>query len=126
MLRDWARRLKRDVVAIYLAGRDPRVAWPIKLLALAVSAYALSPIDLIPDFIPVIGMVDDLILVPLGLLAVIRLLPSAILEEHRARAVEMLERPTSRVAGALILAVWVLAVVACGLWLYRLQWDRHG
>ena len=126
MLRDWALRLKRDVVAIYLAGRDPRVAWPIKLLALAVSAYALSPIDLIPDFIPVIGMVDDLILVPLGLLAVIRLLPSAILEEHRARAVEMLERPTSLVAGALILAVWVLAVVACGLWLYRLQWDRHG
>ncbi|WP_426041716.1 YkvA family protein [Brevundimonas sp. TWP2-3-4b1] len=126
MLRDWALRLKRDVVAIYLAGRDPRVAWPIKLLALAVSAYALSPIDLIPDFISVIGMVDDLILVPLGLLAVIRLLPFAILEEHRARAVEMLERPTSRVAGALILAVWVLAVVACGLWLYRLQWDRHG
>lgn len=126
MLRDWARRLRRDVVAIYLAGRDPRVAWPIKLLALAVSAYALSPIDLIPDFIPVIGMVDDLILVPLGLLAVIRLLPSAILEEHRARAVEMLERPTSLVAGALILAVWVLAVVACGLWLYRLQWDRLG
>ena len=114
------------MVAIYLAGRDPRVAWPIKLLALAVSAYALSPIDLIPDFIPVIGMVDDLILVPLGLLAVIRLLPSAILEEHRARAVEMLERPTSLVAGALILAVWVLAVVACGLWLYRLQWDRLG
>ncbi|WP_426038167.1 YkvA family protein [Brevundimonas sp. DC300-4] len=126
MLRDWARRLKRDVVAIYLAGRDPRVAWPTKLLALAVSAYALSPIDLIPDFIPVIGMVDDLILVPLGLLAVIRLLPAAILEEHRARAVEMLDRPTSRVAGALILAIWVLAVVACGLWFYRLQWDRHG
>ena len=68
----WARSLKRDVVAVWIAGRDPRVPWHAKALAAAVAAYALSPIDLIPDFIPVIGYLDDLIIVPLGLLLVIR------------------------------------------------------
>jgi uncharacterized membrane protein YkvA (DUF1232 family) len=84
--KQWARIIKRDVHAIYLASRDPRVPWYAKLTALAVTAYALSPINLIPDFIPVIGCLDDLIVVPLGILLVIRLIPREVMAEHRARA----------------------------------------
>src|SRR5690349_22191789 len=87
-LRGWARGLKRDVVALYLAARDPRVPWYAKAVAAAVAAYALSPIDLIPDFIPIVGYLDDIVLVPLGIALAIRLIPSAILEEHRKTATE--------------------------------------
>ena len=82
-LQRWARSLKRDTVALYLAARDPRVPWYAKVVAACVAAYALSPIDLIPDFIPVIGYLDDVILVPLGIALAIRLIPPALLEEHR-------------------------------------------
>src|SRR6478672_6134290 len=85
-LRQWARALKRDVHAVYLAARDPRTPWYVKALALAVAAYALSPIDLIPDFIPVLGYVDDLLIVPLGIALATKLIPSGVLEEHRANA----------------------------------------
>src|SRR6478736_4911987 len=94
-LRQWARALKRDVHAVYLAARDPRTPWYVKALALAVAAYALSPIDLIPDFIPVLGYVDDLLIVPLGLMLVIRLLPPEVLAASRAKANTLLERPRS-------------------------------
>ena len=73
--KQWARALKRDVLVVYLAARDPRTPWALRLLALAVAAYALSPIDLVPDFIPVLGYLDDLLIVPLGLALVLRLLP---------------------------------------------------
>ena len=115
-LRDWARAIKRDVVAIWLAGRDPRVPWPVKLLALLVAGYALSPIDLIPDFIPVVGYLDDVLLVPLGVLLVIRLLPPALLAEHRASAAAILERPVSKRGMAVIIAIW-LAAAALAAWL---------
>ena len=115
-LRDWARAVKRDVVAIWLAGRDPRVPWPVKLLALLVAGYALSPIDLIPDFIPVLGYLDDVLLVPLGVLLVIRLLPPALLAEHRASAAAILERPVSKRGMAVIIAIW-LAAAALAAWL---------
>ena len=86
-LKDWARAIERDVHAIYLAARDPRVPWYAKALALCVAGYALSPIDLIPDFIPVIGYLDDLVIVPLGILAVDgQLIPPEIMAEHRAAA----------------------------------------
>ena len=90
-LKDWARIIKRDVHALYLASRDPRVPWYAKALALLVAGYALSPIDLIPDFIPVLGYLDDVILVPLGVLLVIRMIDPAIMAEHRelAAAVEV-------------------------------------
>src|SRR6516164_6645291 len=91
--RDRVRALKRDVVAIALAARDPRVPWYAKAVGVCVVAYALSPIDLIPDFIPVLGLVDDLVLVPLGLLLVVRLIPVDILVEHRASAAALAERP---------------------------------
>ena len=114
-LRDWARAIKRDVTALYLAARDPRVPWYAKAVALAVAAYALSPIDLIPDFIPVLGYLDDVIIVPLGILLAVRLIPADILAEHRAAASEAGERPTSRTAAAVIIAIWIgLALVALG------------
>ena len=115
-LRDWARAIKRDVVAIWLAGRDPRVPWPVKLLALLVAGYALSPIDLIPDIIPVLGYLDDVLLVPLGVLLVIRLLPPALLAEHRASAAAIIERPVSKRGMAVIIAIW-LAAAALAAWL---------
>src|SRR5438874_13338984 len=92
-LREWARLIERDVHALYLAARDPRVPWYAKALAAAVAGYALSPVDLIPDFIPVVGYLDDLILVPLGILVVIRLIPTEILAEHRAMAAAARDRP---------------------------------
>ena len=87
----WAHRVKLDVVAIYFAARDPETPFPIRVLAFAVAAYALSPIDLIPDFIPVLGYLDDLLIVPLGLLLVVRLLPPHVLESARLKASVALE-----------------------------------
>src|SRR3546814_18938404 len=83
-LKEWARSIKSDVIAIYLASRDPRVPWYAKALALCVAAYALSPIDLIPDFVPVLGYLDDVVIVPLGILAVVRPVPQELLAEPRA------------------------------------------
>ena len=85
-LRQWAAALKRDAVALYLAARDPRVPWPVKALAGLIAVYALSPIDLIPDFLPVLGYVDELILLPLAIAGVMRLIEPGILAEHRAGA----------------------------------------
>ena len=85
----WKRRadlLKREAKALYAACRDPRTPWYARALGIAVTAYALSPIDLIPDFIPVLGLLDDLVIVPLGVLAVRALIPDEVLAEHRARA----------------------------------------
>src|SRR6478735_8894144 len=101
-LKDWARAIKRDVHAIYLAARDPRVPWYAKALALCVAGYALSPIDLIPDFIPVIGYLDDLIIVPIGIVAVMKLIPPEIMAEHRAAADIASEKPTSLTAAVVI------------------------
>ena len=115
-LKQWARLIKRDVHALYLAARDPRVPWYAKALAIVVAAYALSPIDLIPDFLPVVGYLDDVILVPLGILLTVRLIPPAIMNEHRLRAAEAATRPVSRAAGAVIVAIWAVSAVAFG-WL---------
>ncbi len=108
--RRWARTLKRDAHALYLAARDPRVPWYAKAVALAIAAYALSPIDLIPDFIPVIGYLDDLIIVPLGIALVVRMIPPPIMAEHRAAAEAMQDRPVSRTAAAVIVSIWALAI----------------
>jgi uncharacterized membrane protein YkvA (DUF1232 family) len=106
-LRAWAREMKRDVHALYLSARDPRVPWYAKAVALFVAGYALSPIDLIPDFIPVIGYLDDVIIVPLGILLAVRLIPPDILAEHRAAADEAALRPASRTAALVIVAIWI-------------------
>lgn len=115
-LRQWARVIKRDVHALYLASRDPRVPWYAKVLALLVAGYALSPIDLIPDFIPVLGYLDDVILVPLGVLAVVKLIPPELMAEHRELAAAAQERPVSRLAAAVIACLWI-ASVALVVWL---------
>jgi uncharacterized membrane protein YkvA (DUF1232 family) len=107
--RERVRNLKRDVVAIALAVRDPRVPWYAKAVGACVVAYALSPIDLIPDFVPVLGYLDDLVLVPLGLMLVLRLIPADILAEHRIAAATIVERPVGRVGTVAVIAVWVLA-----------------
>lgn len=117
--KDWARRVKRDVIAVYFAARDPRISTLAKCLALAVAAYALSPIDLIPDFIPVLGYLDDLLIVPLGLLLVIRLLPPEVLAESREKASALHSRPTSYVAAAFMVGIWLLCIVGFAYWCYH-------
>ncbi|MBP2312183.1 uncharacterized membrane protein YkvA (DUF1232 family) [Azospirillum soli] len=115
-LKGWARGLKRDVVAVWLAARDPRTPWYARAAALCVAAYALSPIDLIPDFVPVLGYLDDIILVPLGLLLVIRLIPPEVMAEHRATvATRQTAKPVSYTGAAFIAALWV-GGMALGLW----------
>jgi uncharacterized membrane protein YkvA (DUF1232 family) len=116
LLKHWARLIKRDVHALYLAARDPRVPWYAKAMAVVVAAYALSPIDLIPDFLPVVGYLDDLIIVPLGVLLTVRLIPPELMNEHRVTATAATARPVSRAAGAVIALVWSASLVACG-WL---------
>ena len=93
--RTWARRVRRDVRALWIAARDPRTPWYAKLLAGAVVAYALSPIDLIPDVVPVLGYLDDLVLLPLGILLAVRLIPGPLMAEYRAAAAALDERPAS-------------------------------
>jgi uncharacterized membrane protein YkvA (DUF1232 family) len=118
-LKAWARTIRRDVHALYLASRDPRVPWYAKALAVAVAAYALSPIDLIPDFIPVAGYLDDVILVPLGIMLVVWLIPPGIMAEHRALAAASQEQPVSRAAGTVIVCIWVAAIALAGWLAYR-------
>jgi uncharacterized membrane protein YkvA (DUF1232 family) len=119
-LKIWARSVRRDVHALSLASRDPRVPWYAKALALLVAGYALSPIDLIPDFIPVLGYLDDLILVPAGIWLVIRLIPPHVMAEHRELAAAAGDRPVSLTAGIFVVSVWIAFTAAC-CWLgYRL------
>jgi uncharacterized membrane protein YkvA (DUF1232 family) len=107
--RDRVRAIKREAHAVYLASKDPRVPWYAKALAAFVLAYLFSPIDLIPDFIPVLGYLDDLIVVPAGLVLVIRLIPRDVMDEHREAArVAALERKPNWVAAAVIVAIWLL------------------
>jgi uncharacterized membrane protein YkvA (DUF1232 family) len=107
----WAKSLKRDVTALWLAARDPRVPWYAKAVAAAVAAYALSPVDLIPDFIPVLGYLDDLIIVPLGIMLAITLIPQPVMAELRQQAAERAGRPVSRAGLIFILAVWACCII---------------
>jgi uncharacterized membrane protein YkvA (DUF1232 family) len=120
-VKSWARGLRRDAHAIFLASRDPRVPWAVKLLALAVAGYALSPIDLIPDFIPVIGVLDDLIIVPLGIWLVIALIPEDVMRETRAIASAAAARPVSKVAAIVIVALWISGAALLG-WIALIRW----
>lgn len=118
-LKAWAAEIKRDVLALYLAGRDSRVPWYVKVLALATAAYALSPIDLIPDFIPVLGYLDDLIIVPLGIMLAVHLVPAEVMQELRLQAQQRLQtdRPKSLAAAVVIILVW-LAAGGLFVWLF--------
>ena len=114
-LRQHARLLKRDTYALYLAYHDPRTPWYARIVAACVVAYAFSPIDLIPDFVPILGYLDDLILVPLGMTLALRLIHAHIMNECREQAQHAIQRPNNWVLTVLIIAVWIgLAMLA--LW----------
>jgi uncharacterized membrane protein YkvA (DUF1232 family) len=117
--RSWALLVKRDVHAIYCAAHDPRVPWYAKALAICVAGYALSPIDLIPDFVPILGYMDDIIIVPLGILIVVKLIPPEIMAEHRAVAASAQDRPVSRTAALVIAIVWTACIGLAGWLCYR-------
>ena len=123
-IKNWARRLKRDVYAVYLAARDPNTPLYVKVLAAVVAAYALSPIDLIPDFIPILGYLDDLILVPLGIWLVVSLIPEQAMAEYRAKASEVMQhRPDGKAAAVAVIAIWIFgAALLC--WIGFSRWRK--
>ncbi len=110
-----AKRLKGEVLAVYLACTDPRVPWYTKVLAACVAGYALSPLDLIPDPVPVLGYLDDLIIVPLGLALVLWMIPPVVLIECREKAKRIQEKPTSWVAAAVIVAIWIITALVVAI-----------
>lgn len=118
-MKAWARGIKRDALTVWLASRDPRTSWWVKALAVAVAAYAFSPIDLIPDFIPVLGYLDDLLIVPAGLWLVLKLIPTEVLETHRATAEAAANQPVSLTAAAAVVGVWIVVATVAGCWIVR-------
>lgn len=120
LAREWARRVKRDVVALWIAARDPRTPIIAKILAGCVAAYALSPIDLIPDFVPVLGYLDDLLIVPAGIVLAVRLVPTPLMEEFRLLAEQRGAHPVSRAGLVAVVQIWVFAAAVC----FWLVWER--
>jgi uncharacterized membrane protein YkvA (DUF1232 family) len=110
-LRAWARAVRRDVMALWLAARDPRTPWLAKAVCAAIAAYALSPIDLIPDVIPVLGLLDEVILLPPLILLAVRLVPPDLMAELREEAARRVEHPVSRMGAAMVVGLWILALV---------------
>jgi uncharacterized membrane protein YkvA (DUF1232 family) len=126
-LKTWAKRIKRDGVTLWFAGKNPRTPWYAKALGVIVVAYALSPIDLIPDFIPLLGYVDDVVLLPGLIWLTIRLLPPEVLTESRDQAEEWMQRsgskPSSWVGAFFIVVLWLTICVAAWFWLKSRPWD---
>ena len=118
-IKAWAHALKRDAIAVYFAARDARTPWYARLLALAIAAYAISPIDLIPDFIPVLGYLDEVILLPAALWLVIRMVPAAVMEAARQQANLALEKPVSWIAAVLIGLVWIFTAALLAIYFYK-------
>ncbi len=119
-LKQRAHHLKAETFALYLAARDPRTPWYAKLLVVGIVAYAFSPIDLIPDFVPVLGYLDDLILIPAGIALAIRLVPDSVLADCRAQAQESFKngKPVSRIASVVIVVIWIALAALCMVWVY--------
>ncbi|PAK48315.1 YkvA family protein [Priestia megaterium] len=109
-LKLWAKKLKKQLFILYLAYKDERVSWYTKLFTACVVAYAFSPIDLIPDFIPILGYIDDIIIVPLGIMIALKMLPKNVIEDCTLKAEELIhnEKPKNWVAGSIIIIVWLL------------------
>lgn len=116
-----ARRLKAETLALYFAARHPETPWYAKVFAAGVVAYALSPIDLIPDFVPVLGYLDDLVLVPLGITLAIKMIPARVMAEcrERAQATLAIGRTAGRIAAAVIVLMWIVLGTLGLLWVYR-------
>jgi uncharacterized membrane protein YkvA (DUF1232 family) len=119
--KNWVKKIKTEVIALYVATKDPRTPWFAKLFAVMVVAYFFSPIDLIPDFIPVLGYLDDLILVPLGIAIALKMIPDNVLEDSRIKAQAKISegKPVSRIAAMIIILIWLSIAVIGSLWLYR-------
>ncbi len=117
-----ARQLKTEVYALYLAYKDPRTPWHARIFTALVVGYALSPIDLIPDFVPVLGYLDDLIIIPLGAFLAIKMIPGQVMEESRAKARELIAQgePVNKAAAIVILFAWLGLAALLGIWVYRL------
>ena len=120
-LRQRARAIKRDTLALYLAARHPETPWYAKALAVLIVGYALSPIDLIPDFIPVLGYLDDVILLPAAIFVCIRLVPAHVLDGCRAEAAARFAegKPTSRTAAVVIILMWLALLILASAWIWR-------
>lgn len=114
-----ARLLKADALALYYAARHPVTPWYAKLAAFLIVAYAFSPVDLIPDFIPVLGYLDEVILLPLCIALALKLVPEPVMRECRARAAELLQKPVNWLAGAIIVAIWLGLAFLFGRWVYQ-------
>lgn len=125
-----AHQLEAETFALYLAARDPKTPWYVKLLVAGIAAYAFSPIDLIPDFVPILGYLDDLILIPIGIALAIKLVPHQVLADCRARAHESIRngKPVSLVASAVIVLIWLVSASLCIVWTYeaflRMPWSE--
>jgi len=117
-LKSWAHTAKRDTLALYLAGRDPRVPWYAKAMAMGTAAYALSPIDLIPDFVPILGYLDDLIILPLCIVVTVRLIPATVMEELRVEADRRLSAGSSRSTWGFVIVVLIWLALAATLVLF--------
>jgi uncharacterized membrane protein YkvA (DUF1232 family) len=115
-MKSWARALKGDIATLWLAAHSPRVPWHAKAVAAATVAYALSPIDLIPDFIPLLGYLDDLVIVPLGIFLAVRLIPADILSDLRREAGSTERLPASRAGMVAIVLIWLGAAAVFALW----------
>ena len=113
------RALKREVLTVWCVARHPRLPWAVRGLALGVAAYAFSPIDLIPDVIPVLGLLDDLLLVPMGVWAVLKLAPADVVAEARAQASALADRPVSRIGATLIALLWLATLATLVAWAWR-------
>jgi uncharacterized membrane protein YkvA (DUF1232 family) len=122
-LKVWASKLKEDIYTLYLASRDPRIPFAAKVVVVITVAYAFSPIDLIPDFIPVLGYLDDLLLLPIGIWLSIKLIPAEVLSEYRQQAKERLVRKKPNyIVAFLIILLWILLA----LWAYNAIFSRIG
>lgn len=119
-LAHWAKSFKQQTLVVYFAARDPRTPLLVRVLAVLVAAYALSPVDLIPDFIPVIGYLDDLILLPLGIALIVKLTPPDVIQAAKERAATLSERPTSYSAAVAVIAIWIILGLIAYKWLSRI------
>lgn len=120
-LKSLARKLKQDIFVLYLSYKDSRVPWYAKAVAICVVAYAFSPIDLIPDFIPVLGYLDDLILIPLGISLALKLIPPKVIEDNRTKAEDIKKngKPKNWFVGFLFIIIWIVFAIWVGKLIFR-------
>lgn len=120
-IKTWAKKLKKMIFLLYFAYKDHRTPWYAKIFSICVVAYAFSPVDLIPDFVPVLGYLDDLILIPLGIAIALKMIPKIVIQEQEAKAEERLKsgKPKNWFVGSLIILVWLVAIIWIFLLAYR-------